>query len=136
MRMKSSPKLRPNGWDALVAGAVLALAVLCGILVWTGGGDSGALTAVVSVDGEVTERVALSGLTAPEERTYTHNGYTLHVTFTAESAQVTASDCPTQDCVHTGAISRSGQSIVCLPARVTIRLVGGSGDADVDAVIG
>ena len=137
MRMKSSPKLRPNGWDALVAGAVLALAVLCGILVWAGDGDSGALTAVVSVDGEVTERVALSGLTAPEERTYTHNGYTLHVTFTAESAQVTASDCPTQDCVHTGAITRSGQSIVCLPARIVIQLEGGpAADSGVDLVIG
>ena len=82
MRMKSSPKLRPNGWDALVA-AGAGPGGTCGILVWAGDGDSGALTAVVSVDGEVTERVALSGLTAPEERTYTHNGYTLHVTFTA-----------------------------------------------------
>ena len=136
MRMKSSPKLRPNGWDALVAGAVLALAVLCGILVWAGGGDSGALTAVVSVDGEVTERVALSGLTAPEERTYTHNGYTLHVTFTAESAQVTASDCPTQDCVHTGAITRGGQSIVCLPGRIVIQLEGGRDSDGPDLVIG
>mgnify|MGYP006932187246 CR=1 FL=1 len=27
--MKSSPKLRPNGWDALAAAAVLALAALC-----------------------------------------------------------------------------------------------------------
>ena len=137
MRMKSSPKLRPNGWDALVAGAVLALAVLCGILVWAGDGDSGALTAVVSVDGEVTERVALSGLTAPEERTYTHNGYTLHVTFTAESAQVTASDCPTQDCVHMGEITRGGQSIVCLPARIVVQLEGGAAaDDGVDLVIG
>ena len=137
MRMKSSPKLRPNGWDALVAGAVLALAVLCGTLAWAGGGDSGALTAVVSVDGEVTERVALSGLTAPEERTYTHNGYTLHVTFTAESAQVTASDCPTQDCVHMGEITRGGQSIVCLPARIVVQLEGGAAaDDGVDLVIG
>ena len=137
MRMKSSPKLRPNGWDALVAGAVLALAVLCGILVWAGDGDSGALTAVVSVDGEVTERVALSGLTAPEERTYTANGCTLRVTFGSGSAQVTASDCPTQDCVHTGKITRGGQSIVCLPARIVIQLEGGpAADSGVDLVIG
>lgn len=136
MRMKSSPKLRPNGWDALVAGAVLALAVLCGALVWAGGGDSGALTAVVSVDGEETERVALSGLTAPEERIYTHNGYTLHVTFGPGSAQVTLSDCPTQDCVHTGEITRGGQSIVCLPARIVIQLEGGGDSDGPDLVIG
>ena len=34
--MKSSPKLRPNGWDALAAAAVLALAVACAALFWTG----------------------------------------------------------------------------------------------------
>ena len=137
MRMKSSPKLRPNGWDGLLAAVVLALAVAGGVLFWTGGGDAGALTAVVSVDGAETEGVTLAGLTAPEERIYTHNGYTLHVTFTAGSAQVTASDCPTQDCVHTGAITRGGQSIVCLPGRIVIQQEGGAADAgSPDLVIG
>ena len=137
MRMKSSPKLRPNIWDGLLAAVMLALAVAGGVLLWTGGGETGDLIAVVSVDGAETERVSLAGLTAPEERTYTHNGYTLHVTFTAESAQVTASDCPTQDCVHTGAITRGGQSIVCLPARIVIQLEGGpAADSGVDLVIG
>ena len=41
MRMKSSPKLRPNGWDGLLAAVVLALAVAGGALFWTGGGDAG-----------------------------------------------------------------------------------------------
>jgi hypothetical protein len=51
--------------------------------------------------------------------------------------RVVESDCPTQDCVHTGEISRSGQSIVCLPARIIIQLEGGteSGDSP-DFVIG
>ena len=77
---------------------------------------------------------ALSGLTAPEERTYTHNGYTLHVTFTADSAQVTASDCPTQDCVHTGWADQAGQQIICLPNRLVISLTGGQ--QEFDAVTG
>ena len=48
-----------------------------------------------------------------------------------------SSDCPTQDCVHTGTISRSGQSIVCLPARIVIQLTGGAADSSgVDIVIG
>ena len=51
--------------------------------------------------------------------------------------RVALSDCPTQDCVHTGIIDRSGQSIVCLPARVIIRLEGGQRDPDaLDAVLG
>ena len=134
MPMRPSPKLRPNGWDILTAGAVLALAVACGVLVW-GRSGGGAAAAVVSVDGAEVERIALDRLTGVEERTYANNGYTLHVTFGPEGAEVTSSDCPTQDCVHTGAISRDGQSIVCLPARIVIQLEGG-GDRGMDLVIG
>ena len=126
MRMKSSPKLRPNGWDGLAAAVVLVLAVACAALVWTGGGQSGPLTAVVSADGEPVDRVVLADLSGPEERTYTSNGYTLRVAFGPGSAQVTVSDCPTQDCVHTGEITRGGQSIVCLPARIVVQLEGGA----------
>ena len=51
--------------------------------------------------------------------------------------RVEESDCPTQDCVHTGTITRAGQSIVCLPARVIIRLEGGTADKHApDVVIG
>ena len=134
MPMRPSPKLRPNGWDILTTGAVLALAVACGVLVW-GRSGGGAAAAVVSVDGAEVERIALDRLTGVEERTYANNGYTLHVTFGPEGAEVTSSDCPTQDCVHTGAISRDGQSIVCLPARIVIQLEGG-GDQGMDLVIG
>ena len=63
MRMKSSPKLRPNGWDGLAAAVVLVLAVACAALVWTGGGQSGPLTAVVSADGETVDQVVLADLT-------------------------------------------------------------------------
>ena len=73
MRMRRSPELRPNGWDALLAGAVAALAVLCAALIWSGGGSGGALTAVVSADGAETDRVALAELAEPEERTYVSN---------------------------------------------------------------
>ena len=70
------------------------------------------------------------------------NGYTLYVALAYTGGpdygiQVSRSDCPTQDCVHTGTISRSGQSIVCLPARIIIQLEGttDSGDGP-DLVIG
>ena len=46
---------------------------------------------------------------------------------------VTSSDCPNQDCVHSGAISRAGQSIVCLPARVAVTLEGSASDYDLIA---
>ena len=65
------------------------------------------------------------------------NGYTLHIHLTETEVWVETSDCPTQDCVRTGHISRGGQSIVCLPARVIVALEGGPAAEDgVDAVLG
>ena len=133
--MKSFRELRPSWPDAVVAAAVVLLAAACAWLIWRGTGQSGALEAVVSVDGTEAFTAPLTGLTRVE-RTVQANGYTLKIILTDKEVWVEESDCPTQDCVHTGHISRSGQSIVCLPARVTVRLVGGTGEADVDAVIG
>lgn len=148
--MKPFPKLRPTAWDALVVLCVAALAVGLAVFQWRGG-QSQALTAVVSVDGAEVDRFSPEDL-LEHPRTYTGSGYTLTVVFgidyegparnamppSGESGlRVAASDCPTQDCVHTGIIARSGQSIVCLPARIIIRLEGGTAeDGGVDAVLG
>ena len=144
-------KLRPTAWDGLVVLCVAALALGTAFFQWRGG-TSQALTAVVSVDGTEVDRFAPADLLkAP--RTYANNGYTLEVVLSmdyehpASSALppsgesglcVARSDCPTQDCVHTGTITRSGQSIVCLPARFILRLEGGTAEDDgaVDAVLG
>ena len=133
--MKRSPELKPNLWDILVVLAVVALAAASALTVWPGR-DSGSLTAVVTADGEELDRFAPADLAAGP-RTYTHNGYTLTVTAEDGGLRVSEADCPTQDCVHTGAISRSGQSIVCLPARIIIQLTCGQADpGGVDVVIG
>lgn len=132
--MRPSPKLRPTAWDALVVLCVAALAIGLAVSQWRGG-TSDVLTAVVSVDGEEIDRVSLEP--AAGEKTYQAGAYTLTVEYASGSARVLLSDCPTQDCVHTGAVTRSGQSIVCLPARLIIRLEGGTADPDgVDAVLG
>ena len=150
MSMRPSPKLRPTAWDGLVVLCVAALALGIALFQWRGG-TSEALTAVVSVDGTEVDRFRPADLLeAP--RTYSANGYTLEVcaAIRGEASPlnhqksdgeaglcVARSDCPTQDCVHTGAITRSGQSIVCLPARMIIRLEGGAPeDGGVDAVLG
>ena len=140
--MKSSPKLRPCLWDALVVLLIVALAAACALAVWSRGTDAGELTAVVTVDGTEAERIPLKDF--PDgERTYSGNGYTIHVRLAAgedgngPGLSVKKADCPTQDCVHTGTITRAGQSIVCLPARIIIRLEGGTVDQDApDLVIG
>ena len=140
--MKSSPELRPCLWDGLVVLLVVILAAACALAVWNRSNDAGDLTAIVTVDGTEAERIPLKDF--PDlERTYSGNGYTLHVCLAARPGEtglgryVADADCPTQDCVHTGTITRAGQSIVCLPARIIIRLEGGAVDADApDVVIG
>ena len=129
--MNKSPELKPTKYDALVAAVVLLLAAVLGARYWFAPADTGALTAVVSVDGVEVERLSFGHT----ERSYQNNGYTVHVAVTPDGVRVDHADCPTQDCVRTGTISRAGQSIVCLPARIVITIVSG-GATDYDVIAG
>ena len=60
--------------------------------------------------------------------------YTNLITVENGSITIIASDCPGEDCVHSGAIHTSGRSIVCLPNGVEIRVV--TDVSDVDFVVG
>ena len=125
--MKRSPKLKPTKWDALVVLAVLLLTLG---LAARPAKSAGELTISIAIDGETVERCALSNY---EGGTYESRGYTLTVAVENGAVRVSESDCPNQDCVHSGAISRAGQSIVCLPARVAVTLEGAASDYDLIA---
>lgn len=119
----SPPELKWNRFDALVALAVVLLAVVSALCFYLPKNQSGSLTVVIDISGQEVRRVPLSDFT---EATVTSRGYTLHIAAEGGAVSVTDSDCPTRDCVHTGAISRAGQSIVCLPAQVVVHLEGAS----------
>lgn len=131
----SQPELKPTGWDALVALAVLLLAAAVALAVYLPRRQTGELTVVISAGGDVIQRIPLEQF-PHEPVTVESGGYTLAVArtdiYSGEAAiYVETSDCPGQDCVHTSPIRRSGQSIVCLPAKVTVTLTGSAPDADV-----
>ena len=128
--MKRSPELKPTKWDALVVLAVLLLALLLAARPYFAAKTAGELTVEVTVDGETVERCALSAYTGG---TYESRGYTLTVAAENGVVRVSESDCPNQDCVHSGAISRAGQSVVCLPARIAVTLEGAAADYDLIA---
>lgn len=133
MKPNPSPKLRPTAYDALVAGIVLALAVVSAVIFFGSLRGGGELTAVITHRGETVDRVVLNTLT--EEKTVEITGdYHLTITLSPDGACVSKSDCPGQDCVHTGTIHRAGQSIICLPEQVVIRLEG-SGEGP-DLILG
>lgn len=128
----SQHELKFNRFDALVALIIALLAVAAALWFYLPRSQSGQLTVVISVAGEETRRVPLFDFT---ETTVTGGGYTLRVSTRDGGVAVTDSDCPTQDCVHTGVITRAGQSIVCLPAQVVVHLEGTASDAP-DVIVG
>lgn len=128
----SQHELKFNRFDALVALIIALLAVAAALWFYLPRSQSGQLTVVISVAGEETRRVPLSDFT---ETTVTGGSYTLRVSTRDGGVAVTDSDCPTQDCVHTGVITRAGQSIVCLPAQAVVHLEGTAPDAP-DVIVG
>ncbi len=106
---------------------IVALLLFCAAAVGTflllrasGGGT----VAVITVDGEVRERIDLSRVKESYDleidTVYGHN--TVHVEPGAIS--VTDADCPDRICVAMGRLQKSGVPIVCMPHRLVIRIEG------------
>lgn len=129
--MKAVKKTRPTIGDGLIALSILAAALL--VLLLLPGQKSRGMTAKVLSDGELLWSGSLESLTEPV--LYTVEGeYPLTLELSSSGVRVVQSACPGGDCRHTGAISRAGQQIVCLPNRTVVML---EGDApSYDAVIG
>lgn len=62
-----------------------------------------------------------------------NDGLALTVVIENGSAFVRTADCPDQVCVHTGRLSHSGDTAVCVPAGIVLRVEGGDA-ASPDAV--
>lgn len=100
--------------------AVLAAAVLTAVLFHVIASRQEQGTAVIYLDGKQIRTVQLD-----TDGEFTVGGaYENTITVRDGRIAVTASDCPGEDCVHTGWISRAGSSIICLPNRLEIRITG------------
>lgn len=86
-------------------------------------------TAVIEQDGKTVAEVSLAAV--QETQTFSVRGAVIEVT--AEGARFADSDCPDRICVETGLLRRAGESAVCLPNRVSVRITGSGG---ADAVTG
>ncbi len=118
------PKNKPTPADLIPVAAVLVLALLIWLAVLPG--DAGRYVEV-TVAGQGTERYPLAA-----DRTLELDSRGVRLTVIVENGAVCVgqADCPDGVCTATGHISRTGQSIVCAPAGVVIRVVGGEQDAD------
>ncbi|NCB62225.1 MAG: NusG domain II-containing protein [Clostridia bacterium] len=133
MKSSAAERIRPTLPDGLIVLAVLAGAAL---LLWifrpTGGNF---LTATVVLDNVTVAEYDLS--TVAEDFTFDVSGaeYPIALEIGHNRIRIQHSDCPSQDCVRTGWVSRSGGQIVCLPNKLVIS-VKGSQAPEVDGVVG
>lgn len=127
--MEKQEFLRFQKGDFLAIAAVALLAVLVAVC-FLPKGDSGTAAAQVYQDGALVKTLPLD-----TDASFEITGkYTNVITVKDGTVAITASDCPGEDCVHSGAIRASGRSIVCLPNAVEVRVV--NEGSDVDFVVG
>ena len=119
--------------DLLFAAAVAGIAVIIFLAYSYGYGKRGAYVQV-SMDGEFYAKYSLN-----EERDIRleyegREGFN-ELVIRNGKATVTAADCPDKLCVKQKAISKTGESIVCLPHKLVITVVGGE-EAEYDGIAG
>ena len=88
------------------------------------------MTAQIVLDQEVVTELPLSALTGAVSFDVPGAAYPITVEAEQGRVRVSHSACPSQDCVHTGWVSRSGGQIICLPNRLVVTVTGGGADAD------
>lgn len=130
-KQKNDPRLSFKKGDiAAIAFVLLLAAAVFLITLRTYAGADGRVASIYK-DGELVREVDLDKLSSDE--TLEINGdYHCVVEMENGRIRVADSDCPGQSCVHTGWISNPGQTVICLPNRVEIR-ISGSGGVDVVA---
>lgn len=104
--------------DIILIG-VLLIVSLSVFLIWYLSGTEGS-TALVTVDGKKVGEYSLA-----IDGVYYVNDGTNVLVIEDGKAYIREANCPGyQDCVETGKISRVGETIVCLPNKVVVEIVG------------
>ena len=120
----SEPSRKTTFFDGLIA--VVILLILCLILFLLFHQPQKAVFfSVETPDGKETY-----SLNENRSLTVNSNGITLMISVKNGAVEVCEADCPDKVCVQTGKISSVGRSIVCIPARVVIEIIGGDEDED------
>ena len=127
--MRKQDYLRFRKGDILAIALVVILAVFVAVC-FIPKDSSASVQAEVYQDGNLVTTLSLA-----EDKTLELGGkYINIITVSGGKIAITESNCPGEDCVHSGAIHNSGRSIVCLPNSVEVRVV--NGESDVDFVVG
>lgn len=113
--------------DFILAVLILCIALLA-FLAHQVIGSGGAGKVTIKVNGELKGTYSLS-----EDQEIEINGGTNVLQIKNGRADMTEADCPDQLCVNQRAVSRQGESIICLPNKVVVE-VESSESSELDAV--
>ncbi len=105
--------------DRVVLLVAAVVAILCCVQIWRPRA-SGKTVVILSPSGETQ-------LSLSHDRTVTvqgKQGISLTVTVADNRVCVQESGCPDQVCVHSGWLSQNGQVAACVPAGVSVRVIG------------
>ena len=112
--------------DFLVIGGLLLLSLVLLLALELGKKSGGSV--LVRVDGQEQGRYSLSA-----SGRYELNGGTNVLCIEDGMAYMESADCPDKVCVHQGKIGRAGETIICLPNRLTVTV---SGEAEIEGITG
>lgn len=116
--------LRKYKRDVIVVLSMLAVSLILLLLVFSLSKNGDYVK--VSVNGEQTGIYPLA-----TDAEITINGGTNVLKIESGEAFIISADCPDHICVNSGRISKVGQSVICLPNKVTVTVIGNS-KSDVD----
>lgn len=115
--------------DLIIAIVVLAAAGLLALVFHFAGGEPGG-SVQVKIDGKVVGTYALvEEQEVPFDTDYGHNLLIIE----DGQAHMEEADCPDHYCMEQGRISKTGESLVCLPHKLVVTVVSGE-EKDVDVV--
>ena len=117
--------------DLIIIAVVLAISGLLFFWLYYVNGDNGKFVQVEK-DGKVVD---IFSLDETLEKKYDFDGETNTLVIKNEKASVTEANCPDGICVNHKSVSRSGESIICLPHKLVITVTDEkSTDDEIDAV--
>lgn len=115
--------------DFLIAAIVLLVAGILALVFHFAGGDSVG-SVQVKVDGKVVGTYSLAEeQSVPFDTKYGHNTLVIE----GGKAHIEDADCPDHYCEQQGEISKTGETLVCLPHKLVVETVTGEA-SDVDVI--
>ena len=116
------PRMIKRG-DIIIFICIAAVAGMLALAHHSPGRASDGLYAEVRVGGEVAARL-------PLDQDARYDAGAMTVVISGGGAHVEDSACPDKLCERMGVVRRPGETIVCLPARITVTVVGAAPDVD------